>query len=92
MILLIDKCINFLIRKYRKAVFKKKAKLNHNNFKLVGKVNIMSSNIDLHIGTNVTLYDGVTFWGDGPITIGDNTSIGFRSTICSLDRGGGNNR
>lgn len=88
MIIIVDKIINSIIRKYRKAVFKRKAHIKHNNFKMVGKVNLMSSNIHLNIGKNVTLYDGVTFWGDGPITIGDSTSIGFRSTICSLSRGG----
>lgn len=88
MFLLIDRCINALVRMYRKAVFKRKAHIKHNNFKMVGKVNVLSSNLHLDIGNNVTLYDGVTFWGDGPITIGDSTSIGFRSTICSLSEGG----
>ena len=40
MILFIDKCIKAIVRRYRKAVFKKKAKIKHNNFKMVGKVNI----------------------------------------------------
>ena len=48
----------------------------------------------MHLGSNVTLYDGVTFWGNGPITIGDNSSIGFHLSIYSLKGGGvtiGNN-
>lgn len=48
----------------------------------------------LEIGTNVTLYPGVTFMGDGLITIGNNCKIGNNVVIYANKNGGifiGNN-
>ena len=63
----IERIYNFILRKWRKAVFKYKTGTKHNNFKLTGKVRIMSSHIDVEIGQNVTIYDDVILWGDAPI-------------------------
>lgn len=86
MFLLVDRFIQKTIRTYRKAVFKKKVGCNHNYFNLVGKVNLINRNIAL--GHNVTIYPDVMFYGDGPIVIGDNVTIG-NGTVIYSDKAGG---
>lgn len=89
LLVFIEKIANFVLRKWRKSVFKYKTGTKHNKFKLTGKVNILSSNINIDVGENVTLYDGVTLWGDAPIKIGNNTSIGHSTIIAAVGKSGG---
>lgn len=87
MILLIDRIIGKVVRNYRKAVFRKRIKCTHKKFSLVGKINLINTNIKL--GKNVTIYPDVTFFGDGIIDIGDNVAIGQGTIIYSSKDGGG---
>ncbi len=82
MLLIFDRIIQKIIRAYRKAVFKRKIACPHNNFTLVGRVDAINTNIKL--GNNVTIYQDVFFWGNGPIVIGDNVTIGNGTVIASL--------
>lgn len=86
MILLIDRVINKIARNYRKSVFKKKINCSHKQFSLVGKITLINNNITL--GKNVVIYPDVMFYGDGPIIIGDNVSIGNGTIIYSSKDGG----
>ena len=86
MILLLDRIVTKIIRKYRKAVFKKKIGCKHNNFKLVGEGTLINTNVVL--GNNVVIYPGVMFYGDGPIVIGNNVEIGNNTVIYSSKEGG----
>lgn len=83
----IDRIKNKIIRYWRKKVFKEMIDCNHENFKLVGKVNIINRNIK--IGNGCIIYPDVTFFGDGLITIGDNVSIGQGCIIYSSKNNGG---
>ena len=86
MLLFIDRLIQKLKRQYRKSVFCKKIKCNHKSFNLVGNVTLINHNIKL--GKNVTIYPEVMFYGDGPITIGDNVTIGNGTIIYASKNGG----
>lgn len=86
MILWIDRVLQKLIREYRKAVFRKKIHLPHKKFSLVG--NVIAINPNVTIGKNVVIYPDVMFFGDGPITIGDNVSIGNGTIFGSLSKEG----
>lgn len=86
MLLLFDRFVQGILRNYRKRVFQKKINCPHRNFKLVGKVNLINTNITL--GQNVTIYPDVMFFGDGPIVIGDNAFIGNGTILGTLsDKG-----
>lgn len=86
MILFLDRIIQKIIRSYNKAVFRKKINCPHNSFQLVGNVTLINTN--LKIGKNVTFYPDVMIYGDGPITIGDNVSVG-NGTILYASKNGG---
>ena len=86
MILWIDRDMQKCIREYRKAVFRKKIHCPHKQFTLVRDVIAINPNVT--IGKNVTIYPGVMFFGDGPITIGDNVSIGNGTIFGSLGKEG----
>lgn len=85
-ILLFYKILNHIKVKFRKRVFKVKTATRHNNFTIYGDVNLFNTNIK--IGNNVQIYPNVTFWGDGPIEIGDNCSIGMGTVIYASASGG----
>ncbi len=87
MILFFDKCFKKIALLWRKAVFKRKIKCNHNCFKLLGNITLINRNIKL--GKNVTIYPDCLFFGDGPIVIGDNVDIGSGTVIYSSTCGGG---
>lgn len=87
MLLLFDRVLQKIIGAYRKAVFKRKIKCPHNDFNLIGTVTLINTNILL--GNNVTIYQDVMFWGDGPIVIGDNVDIGSGTILYSTKSGGG---
>lgn len=80
----IERIFGFFIRRWRRTVFKYKTGTKHNNFTLTGKVNILSSQKNIEIGQNVVIYDGVTFWGNAPIKIGNNTSIGHHTMLAAV--------
>ena len=86
MVLLFDRLLNKIIRSYRKCVFQKKIHCKHKCFSLVGKVYLINTNVRL--GKNVTLYPDVMLWGDGPIIIGDNVTIGNGTVIYASQKGG----
>lgn len=86
MLLFIDRIIQKIKRQYRKNVFCKKINCKHKNISLVGNVTLINNNIT--IGENVTLYPEVMFYGDGPIVIGDNVSIGNGTVIYASKNGG----
>lgn len=84
--LFLYKAINHIKVKFRKKVFKIKTLTEHNNFTLYGDINLF--NTDIKIGNHVQIYPNVTFWGDGHIEIGDNSSIGMGTVIYSSKSGG----
>ncbi len=86
MLLFVDRVLKKIVRQYRKAVFRKKIKCPHKNFILVDTVYVINTNIRL--GKNVSIYPNVMFFGDGPIEIGDNVSIGNNTLIYSSKGGG----
>ena len=88
MILFFDKCINKLLRIYRKTVFCKSISTKKpRGLGLVGKIHVINKNI--LIGNNVTIYPDVMLFGDGLIEIGDNVNIGNGTIIYSSMYGGG---
>ena len=87
MLLFFDRAVQKILRGYKKAVFRKKIKCPHKQFNLVGNVICINTNISL--GKNVTIYPDVMFFGDGPIIIGDDVSIGNGTIIYSSKTGGG---
>ena len=86
MLLFIDRIIQKLKRQYRISVFCKKIRCKHKKISLVGNVTLINTNVT--IGKNVTLYPEVMFYGDGPIVIGDNVSIGNGTVIYASKNGG----
>lgn len=87
MILFIDKCFRKIALIWRKAVFKRKIKCEHNAFSIVGAITHINRNIK--IGKNVTIYPNCMFFGDGLIEIGDNVDIGTGTMIYASKCGGG---
>lgn len=86
MLLIFDRILQKLIRKYRQAVFRKKIHCPHKQFLLVGRITAINPNVTL--GKNVTIYPDVMIFGDGPVVIGDNVSIGNGTIIASLSEKG----
>ena len=82
----INRLNNRLIRWWREKVFAEIIDSNHCNFRLLVKCNVINRNIIL--GKYCVIYPDVTFWGDGPIEIGDNVRIG-QGTILYASNGGG---
>lgn len=74
-------------RWYRKEVFKEKIACPHSDFTIVGEITLINRNITL--GHNVTIYPDVMFFGDGPIIIGNNVSIGNGTVIYASNTDGG---
>lgn len=85
MITLFSKIISRIVTFYRKESFRKFINCGHKQFCLVGNVTLINKNIK--IGRNVTIYPNCMFYGDGPIVIGDNTSIGNNVVIYSSKGG-----
>ena len=71
LLLLIDRCIQKIVREYRNRVFFEKTGQRAN---LVGPMTLINTN--LKIGKNVTIYPYTQFFGDGLIEIGDCVDIG----------------
>ena len=87
LLLFFNRCIQFIKRYYRKAVFKKLTSCSHDQFSIVGDITVINKNIS--IGRGVTIYPGVMFFGDGKIAIGDNVDIGKDTIIYASKNGGG---
>jgi len=91
-LILFDRLVNKITRRYRKSLFKAKIGCNHDQFKLVGKVHLVNTKIAM--GKHVTIYPDVMFFGDGPIVIGDHVTIGNGTVIYASKNAGvtiGNN-
>lgn len=85
-IMFIDKVFNRIGLMYRRALIKKKALKCGGGVRVYGKIYHINPNVK--IGNNVEIYPGVQFFGDGDITIGDNTAIG-NYTIIYASKGAG---
>ena len=81
-----DNVINKILVLYRKRLFREKTGNDVSSLKILGKVLIGNRNIK--IGKNVVFFDGVTFFGDGPIVIGDNVCLGYNTIIFASKNGG----
>lgn len=81
-----DRIKNSIARKYRQYIFKHQCKINHNDFKLVGRVNTINTNIKL--GHGVVIYPDVLFFGDGLIEIDDDVNIGPGTVFYASKSGG----
>ncbi len=57
---------------------------NAKNVKILGKIYVNATNVK--VGSNLTIYPLVYFWGDGEIIIGDNVDIGIGTIIYSKKR------
>lgn len=79
----IDRLIKKIKRSYRQAVFFQKTNQRAN---LVGDIILINTN--LKIGSNVTIYPHVQFFGNGLIEIGNNVSIGTGTIIYASKDGG----
>lgn len=86
MILLIDKVLEKTQNVWRKALIKKKSLACADDVKVYGKIYLINRNIT--IGKNVKIFPGVMFFGDGPIILGDNVSIGNNTMIYASKNGG----
>lgn len=86
LLLLIDRIKEKFLRYYYKKVFLMKIKSSSKNCRVLGKINYNAT--DVSVGSNVTIYPNVTFWGDGEIRIGDNVDIGYNTIIFSTKTGG----
>ena len=81
-----NKVLSKISQIYRKRYFKEKTGNSTKSLKILGKLHLVNSNIS--IGRNCTFFEGVTFFGDGEIVIGDNVSIGQNTLIYSSKNGG----
>ena len=86
MILLFDRLLRKITFVYRKYIFAKKTNTKHWQFKIRGPMTLLNNNVI--IGQNVTFWPNVMLFGDGPIEIGNNVSIGNGTIIYSSKVGG----
>lgn len=86
LVLLFDRVLGKIKREYRQYIFRKKTGCKHKDFLLIGDVLLVNTNIT--VGHNVTIYPGVSFFGDGTIVLGDNVAIG-NDTILYASKAGG---
>lgn len=84
--ILINKILNKTKNTYYTLLFKDLTNNYVNNLKILGHINIINTNIK--IGSQVTIFNGVTFFGDGPIIIGDKVNIGENTIIYSSKNAG----
>lgn len=77
-----------VVRKIKRIVVTSFYKTFHlkagKKFTVLGRLSV--DNFNVKIGNNVTLYDNVSFNGDGEIIIGDNVVIGNNTVIFSTER------
>lgn len=86
MLLLLDRLINKILKMYRCALFRKQTKCVCEKLNIYGKIYVLNRNICC--GKNCLIMPGVQFFGDGPIIIGDNVSIGNNTIIYASKDGG----
>lgn len=86
MLLLIEKTFESIAGIWRRRLFKKKARECGLNIAVYGKIYHINPNVI--VGSNVKIYPGVQFFGDGQIVIGNNVSIGNGTLLyASKDAG-----
>lgn len=83
----VEKCLSKMSVIYRKRLFKEATGQDVASVKILGKLNLINKNIT--VGKRVTFYPDVTLFGDGPIVIGDNVSIGSGTLLYASKDGGG---
>ncbi len=84
---LIDIIINKIKRNYYKRIFLvQTGNLHVKNCKVYGRVNVLNCNIS--IKENITIFQNVTFFGDGEISIGNNVAIGQDCVLYASEEGG----
>jgi acetyltransferase-like isoleucine patch superfamily enzyme len=71
-------------RFYRKRAFLGQIGSTDSSVKILGKIYVNASN--LRVGSNVTIYPGVYFWGNGEIIIGNNVHIGIGTIIFARNK------
>ncbi len=92
-LLWIDTLKTRIQRCYYKKLFQAWTGCREESLTVLGKVYLkipkyQPGSTKITIGKNVTLYEGVCLWGDGPISIGDNTTIFRDVVIYSSEHGG----
>lgn len=70
----------------RKRALREAISCPHSDFSLVGKVTLINRN--LKIGRGVLIYPDVMFYGDGPIEIGNDVSIGNGTVLYASKNAG----
>lgn len=83
----IEKVCNKIMVLYRKRLFAELTGNSVKTLKILGKLHLINKNVK--IGKNVTFFEGVTIFGDGPVRIGDCVSIGQNTLIYASKKGGG---
>lgn len=79
------KFVRFVERKLTLKEIKKSCNVK-GSINVRGRINIWNKNV--LIGKNCTIYPGVTFWGNGPIKLGDNVKIGMNTVIYASENAG----
>lgn len=85
-LLLFERAIRKLTAFFRKRLFL--AKVVSCDISVRVDVGVVVNSTNVTIGKNVHLFPYVTLWGDGPISIGDNTVIGHNTIIFASKNGG----
>ena len=83
---LIEKIKNRWLRYYRKQVFYWYTKSKPEKLRILGPMTLINHNVK--VGKNVTFYQNVLLFGDGPIEIGDNVDIGSNCILYAHHNGG----
>lgn len=83
----LQKVSSKLLSVYNKRLFKEKTGNDTKSLKILGSFSLINKNIK--IGERVTFFPNVTFFGDGPIEIGDGCSIGEGTLLYASKNGGG---
>ena len=79
----LQKIIDKVSSSFRKKVFKERVKSCGEDLAIYGKIYLINTNVI--VGSNVKIYPGVQFFGNGPILIGNNVSIGNNVMIYSSE-------
>lgn len=85
--MIIQRVLNKIYSICRKHYFRNETGCACEKLNIHGPIYLINKNIIC--GSNVTIYQNVTFWGDGPIVIGDNVDIGIGTILYSSKNGGG---
>ena len=86
MLLFVERIIEYIGSVWRRNLFEKKAKKCGTNIAVYGKIYHINPNVE--VGNSVKIYPDVQFFGDGPIVIGSNVSIGNGTVLYASKSGG----